>query len=195
MDKTIFLRYAGRYWLIVGLLTYVIIAVSSIIRSLEPMGFFTFMYLAVDWFASCVYYFFAGAMIGFGIDVYCAKKSRSRITIPLWLILTLGLWIISSVTVAIIQNDQVSTLLIIIFPLAFSIFFTGYAFLIVFPDVIVYSYLGKFFFDIVFLSVFGTWLYLSCKVEGKNMLARILLAIIFAIFFLGFVGCAASLAK
>ena len=199
MLNKLFKQLDGQYWLISGSLFYLGTAISSIFRSMmpgglaPPTGFIDITYLIIDWLAACIIYFFIGGMIGVAIDYFVSIYKKRKYVAPLWFWLTLALWVITSVSVALLHNPDMSTALIIVFPLAFGLFFSGSAFALMFPKVIVQSYYGKLVFDFVFLGLFGSWIYAALKLNNKTI-ARILVSLIFAILFLGFVGCAINLA-
>lgn len=164
-------------------------SISSIIRSLDGYGFLSNIYLTIDWFAACIIYFYIGAMIGHIIDYLQNKKIKH----PSWFWMIIAFWIISAVTLLIIADrTKISTVGILLFPLAYGIFLTGMTFTIILPDIIVNSHYGKLFFDLAFMAAFGFWVYYE-YIDKKKLLRKILLWIIFAVFLLGFIGCATQL--
>lgn len=199
-DKFIALR--GKYWLIVGALSYVSAVIPSIIRMIEPMSALDFIYLTIDWFAACILYFFMGAMVGHLVDWSLAKKHKEKYKQPLWLWLTLSIWVTSSLLAAIVAKPWIVPTSaeelylgwgsIIFFPLAYSIFFNGMAFNMLLPNFVQKTIYGKLLLDIIFLSFFGAWIYLTMKNQAK-IARRILLLVLFGILFLGMFGCVYSL--
>lgn len=97
------IRDKKRYWLTIGFIGYFLVALSSAIRSFTT-GFFSNVYIAIDWFASCIIYFFGCALIGLVITNWKTKKTskkrskkttkNSMETFPIWAILTLALWVV-----------------------------------------------------------------------------------------------------
>jgi len=159
-----------KWWLTLGLFFFIGISIYSVIRSFGGNDFFMDVFNIIDWFAACVIYFFIGALIGFVIDKFKNKKTKY----PLWFFLFVGLWIISIITLLIVADkSKISYLGIIFFPIIYGLFFTGMAFTILFPGAIVKTYYGKLIFDILFLAVFGFWLYYE-KTNKKMLVRKIL---------------------
>ncbi|MGV8150780.1 MAG: hypothetical protein ACP5NV_03580 [Candidatus Woesearchaeota archaeon] len=185
----------GKYWIIIGILSYLGTSISSIIRSLAQGPLSDNLYISIDWLAACIPYFFFGAILGFIVDWIIAKRQKKKITIPLWAYLTIILWIGSTIIVSIFSKPGLlEPALIIFFPLAFGIFFVGSAFVLLMPDVIEKSLYGKIFFDILYLAIFGVWIYLMIDKKKTWKTARtILLIILFFVMFLGLGGCVKNL--
>jgi hypothetical protein len=196
MKKDLKNKLNGKYWIILGILSYLGTSISSIIRSITAGPFLDNLYMAIDWFAACIPYFFFGAILGFFIDWILSKKNKKKIEFPLWFWLTLILWIGSIAIIGIFSRPGLlGPILIVIFPLAFGIFFVGSAFVLLTPDVIEKSLYGKIIFDLLYLAIFGVWLYLIInKKKTLKMIRTILLIILFFIMFLGFGGCVRTLA-
>jgi hypothetical protein len=193
-------RLKGKYWFVIGMLAYLTTSISSIIRSLMPTGIGDNIYMAIDWFAACVIYFFFGALIGWLVDYWIARKEKKKHPFPIWAILTLLLWIVGSVITAILnKQDWINVWLIIFFPMAFGIFFNGYAFAMLTPKAIEQSFYGKLIFDIFYIAFFFWWLYLEYyfnESKKRNLkLRKVLLYTLFAILLLGLYGCVNSLSK
>lgn len=188
-------KLRGKYWLILGLISYLGSSVSSIIRSLAPTTFSDNLYMTIDWFAACVPYFFYGALLGFIIDWIISKRNKEKTKFPLWFYLTLVLWIGSTIIIAIFsRSGLLEPALIIFFPLAFGIFFVGSAFVLLMPGFIEKSLYGKIVFDLIYLAIFGAWLYLSLnKAKTLKILRTILLIVLFFVMLLGFAGCVKTL--
>jgi len=184
----------GRLWLVLGVLFLVSTTAYSVIRSAItiPMGIGDLLYLSIDWLAACIIYFFLGAMGGHILDWLTALFRRKRIGHPLWFWLTLLLWIVCSSVMALSKTSE-SAALILVFPLAYGMFFAGMAFTMLLPKAIVQSHYGKLLFDILFFSLFAAWLCLYLNRPKAMALLRILILLIFAVFFLGFYGCAKAL--
>ena len=127
-------KLKGRFWLLSGVIIYLSTAISSIYRSLDSSGLGSNLYMAVDWLAACIIYFFFGAMIGFALDWFMSGKSRKKYGTPWWLILTVYLWLLSSLVIALVnKNEAINMWLIIFFPLAFGVFYSGFAFTLLSP--------------------------------------------------------------
>mgnify|MGYP000221112584 CR=1 FL=1 len=190
MKKSILKKWwKNKWWIILGVISLLATAISSIIRSLNGYDFFSNIYLIIDWFAACIIYFYIGAMIGHIIDYVQNKK----ITHPPWFWMIIVFWVICTITLIFIADrTKISMIGIFLFPLAYGIFLLGMTFTIIFPDSIVNSYYGKLLFDVIFMTIFGFWLYYEYK-DRRKILRKILLLIIFAVFILGFIGCATQL--
>jgi len=193
-------KLKGRFWLLSGVIIYLSTAISSIYRSLDSSGLGSNLYMAVDWLAACIIYFFFGAMIGFALDWFMSGKSRKKYGTPWWLILTVYLWLLSSLVIALVnKNEAINMWLIIFFPLAFGVFYSGFAFTLLSPKAFEQSFYGKLVFDILFISIFSAWIYLESIIKRedkrKKILRNSLLILIFIIFLLGFYGCASALAR
>lgn len=182
----------GRWWLIVGMALYLVAALSSIVRSLSNTGFGDNLYMAVDWLTACIIYFFLGGLFGFGVDWLLSR--RRPLSVPLWFWLTIALWAGGALIVAVTNEKELSTALILFFPWVFGIFFTGFAFVLLTPKWIEQSYAGKLVFDLLYLGVFLWWLYLANNPRARR-LRLVLLWILFGILFLGLTGCAHALAR
>ena len=164
--------------------------IYSVIVSIGDYGIFYNVFSSIDWIAACVIYFFIGAMIGHIVDYVRNRKIRH----PLWFWLIVAFWILSSITLFIFADKtQISTVEIILFPLAYEIFFTGMTFTMILPDAIVKSDYGKLVFDLVFIAAFTFWTYYEYT-NKKRLLRRILLLTLFAVLIIGFIGCTAQLA-
>lgn len=187
----------GQLWLWIGVLSYLGAAISSIIRSIEPVSIGSNLYMAVDWFAACIPYFFFGAAFGLLADWMFAKRRHEKLKFPLWFWLSVIFYFGSIIIIAIFSKPGLlSPALIIFFPLAFCIFFNGEAFVLLAPDVIEKSFFGKLVFDLIYFALFSTWLYLNVyKKESYKNLRLILLIIIFLVLILGFGGCVHFLSK
>ena len=191
MNKSLSKIIDGNYWFIFGILAYLGTSLSSIVRSIEPVSIGNNLYMAVDWFGACVPYFFFGAVIGFCIDWFFAKKRNEKIKFPLWFWLSAILYVGSIIIVAIFSRQGLlSPGLTIFFPMAFSIFFVGEAFVLLTPDIIEKSFYGKLFFDLIYIASFSLWLYLSLyKKDLFKITKYVLIIILFLIMLLGFSGC------
>ncbi len=185
-------RWKGRYWLVAGLLFYLGTSLSSIIRSIDEQSFGSHLYMAADWFAACVVYFFLGAIIGYGIDRYLLRNEKKAAATPWWVWLTLLLWVLGVGSALWWGAGKLSAIEISLFPLAFGIFFTGVAFQLFFPALVQTMFYGKLALDILFLGVFGVWLYAECAQRWK-ILRRVLLLLVFLILITNMVRCAQSL--
>lgn len=195
MKKSKTKKLNRNYWAIIGIATYLVIAISSVVRSIALTSFLDNLYMAIDWFAACIPYFFFGALIGFLIDWIIAKKNKKKIEVPLWFWLTIILLIGSTIIISIFSKQGLlEPTLIIFFPLAFGIFFVGSAFVLLMPEIIEKSLYGKIIFDLLYLGVFVAWIYLTMyKEKAFKITKKILLIIILLILFLGFAGCATNL--
>ena len=182
-----FMKLKNNYWLIIGSIVFLFIALSSIIRSITPIG--SNVEMALDWLCASVIYFFFGAIIGHFVD----WKNNKKIKHPLWFYLTISFIILSIVFVAIFANkEKIGFVATIFFPFMYGIFFTSQAFTLILPKEIYIASYAKTIFNIIFLAISGTWLY--TEIKRKITLSRILLVIMFLIFILGFIGCAIELA-
>ncbi len=178
----------GKYWFYFGLTGYLIVAFSSIFRSYEPDSLYNNAYMAIDWLSATAIYFFLIAIIGRLFDL---KKQKKH---PMWLYLISALWLISSLSALIFaSNEKMNFWLIAFFPFVFGVFFTGFAFLTIFPKLITEIIYFKLILDILFLGVFYSWIYLEYK-EKFQKLRSALLYLMFIVFFLGLSGCIRSLA-
>lgn len=181
------MKLKNNYWLFIGAAAFITLSLYSIARSLIGVTSIYYMIeISIDWLAAMTIYFFLGAMIGHIIDWIRYKKNKH----PLWVYMTIALWIISAITVAIIAD--IGILETIFFPFIYGIFFTGYAFTILTPKMLYTSTYGKLLYNIIILGIFSTWLYYTIKNKQK-LLTKILLIILFIIFFAGFIGCATAL--
>ena len=193
MANTIFHRFAGRYWLVLGALGFLAASLSSIVRSLDGSGVGSNLYMAIDWFAACIIYFFLAALVGFAIDRFLTRKQKKPVAVPLWFWLTVGLWVGGSLLVAIIAPGELSPVLLVVFPLAYGIFFPSFAFSMLFPTFVERTLYGKIVLDFIYLGVFGWWLTLEVRADKRLILKRTLLGIVFAVLALGAVSCARML--
>lgn len=195
MKKNLKSKLKGKYWLILGILSYLGTSISSIIRSLAQEPFLDNAYMVIEWLAACIPYFFFGAILGFMIDWIITKRRKEKIKVPLWFWLTLILWIGSTIIIGIFSRPGLlEPALIIFFPLAFGIFFVGSAFVLLTPDFIEKSLYGKIIFDLLYLGIFIAWLYLTIyKNKSWRITRKILLIILFFVLYLGFAGCATKL--
>lgn len=177
----------GRAWLVTGALAYLGAVIPSIIRSAEgSIG--DVLYTSADWLAACIIYFFLGAFFGHLLDWWIARKRAPKH--PLWFWLTAALWAIGSIAVGIFAREGlISPTLAIFFPFAFGIFFTGSAFTLIAPWLVQTTLYGKLLLDLIYLTVFGAWLYLSEWTRRSRALVRVLLLVVFAVLFLGIAGC------
>lgn len=181
------MKLKNNYWLFIGSAAFILLSLYSIARSLiGVISIYDIIDISIDWLAALTIYFFLGGMIGHVIDWARYKKNKH----PSWFYLTIALWLISAITVAIIAD--IGIIGTIFFPFIYGIFFTGYAFTILTPKIIYTSTYGKIIYNIAILSIFGTWLYYTIK-NKKKLLTKILLIILFIIFFAGFIGCATAL--
>ena len=168
-------------------MTFILLSLYSIIRSLvDVTSIYDSIEISIDWIAALIIYFFLGALIGHAID-WIKKKNIKH---PLWVYLTITLWLVSAITVAIIAD--IGLLETIFFPFIYGIFFTGYAFTILLPKIVYTATYGKLIYNMALIGIFSTWIYYTIK-NKKKLLTRILLIILFIIFFAGFIGCATSL--
>ena len=191
----------SRLWLALGLASFVSLTVYSIAGTLALGGFGSFsqllglLFVIIEWCTACVIYFFIGAMFGHIADMILAWRRKRTLRTPLWFWLTIALWAVTILALLVIHSRYVDPVLVWIFPLAFGIFFTSYAFTMIVPKAVASSAIAKFAFDMLFLGAFGAWLYMTLAYKKRYKSAlRVLIAAIFLVFFLGFVGCAASLA-
>jgi hypothetical protein len=186
-------QFAGRYWLILGALGFLAASLSSIVRSIEPTSLGDNLYMAVDWLAACIIYFFLAALIGFAIDRFLTRKQKKPVAVPLWFWLTVIVWVGGSLLVAIMAPGELSPVVLVVFPLAYGIFFPGIAFNMLFPAFVQKTLYGKLVLDILYLGVFGFWIYLETR-ERSVLARRVLLIVLFAVLLLGVVGCSQALA-
>jgi hypothetical protein len=161
------LRWRKQHWL------------SSAARSFEPsVG--GMAYITLDWLAACVVYFFLFAAIGQLFD-----KERER---PVWWWTTIAFYAIACVLAAIIPSaGTLGPALTIFFPFAFGLFFTGSAFALLSGD-LASSLLAKTVFDLLFLTAFGSWIWLTIR-ERRPTLRHTLLFLLFCTLLLGLSGC------
>jgi hypothetical protein len=190
--KNITNKLNGRYWLIAGVLTYLGTALYSIIRSVDPtLSIGENLFVAIDWFAACIVYFFLGALLGLIIDIIIARVKHRKIPNHSWVWLTLAIWIIGSIYIGLnARPDLLHPALIIFFPWAFGVFFTGSAFVILAPKSIEHTFYGKLVFDIIYIAIFAAWFWYETHREASTtVIRRTLLYILFAVITLGFVSC------
>lgn len=181
------MKLKNNYWILTGAITFTLLAIYSIARSLVGVtSKYDMIEISIDWLAALIIYFFIGASLGHIIDWIRNKRVKH----PLYIYLTITLWIISSITIAIIAD--IGILNTIFFPFIYGIFFTGYAFTILIPKAIYTSLYGKLIYNLALLGIFGTWIYYMIK-DKERLLTKILLIILFIIFFAGFIGCATAL--
>lgn len=181
------MKLKNNYWIFIGVFTFILLSLYSIIRSIIGVtSIYDIIIISIDWLAASTIYFFLGGMIGHVIDWVKYKKNKH----PLWFYLTIALWLISAITVAIIAD--IGIIETIFFPFIHGIFFTGYAFTILTPKMIYTSTYGKIVYNIAILSIFSTWLYYTIN-NKKKLLTKIQIIILFIIFFAGFIGCATGL--
>jgi hypothetical protein len=203
----------GKWWLILGLCTFVLMAVYNIadtyITDSSKLSIGTNAYMAVDWFAACIIYFFFGALVGYLLDWRLHARNRERTVQPLWLWLTIGLWVLSVVLCFTIVTLPVfsrvfetstggALAMILFFPIAFGVFFHGIAFLQLFPGLITKYLYTKLVLDVVLLGVFGTWLWLQAREQSSRkriIVRRVLLLLVFFILIFGLLGCVKQIAK
>jgi hypothetical protein len=181
------MKFKDNYWLITGFAFMLGITVYGIIGTFNIEARFLLNFLSIiDWIAASIIYFFFGAVIGHIIDSGKNKKLKH----PLWFYLTIALFFLSIIIVAIISDkSNVSTTLILLFPLAYGIFFSSQTFSIFVPIASMY---WKLLYNISLTAIFIAWIYLT--MHKKEQIARILLIILFLIFIVGFIGCATALA-
>jgi hypothetical protein len=189
-------HFSGRWWLIVGLFSYLSTLLSSIVRAYDPaVSLALNATMVFDWFAACVVYFFLGALFGFIVDVMVAWRAKKKLLTPLWVWYTIGLWIFSSLYIAFVITPQfVDRSLLVIFPLPYGIFYTGGAFFILARGFVQETFWGKSFLDVLFTALFFYWLYAVIYHEKETRRAQFVCTlIIFVLFVIGLFGFAVAL--
>ena len=185
--------FSGRWWLILGILSYLSTFLSSIFRAWNTEVTFALnLTMVFDWFAACVVYFFLGAMLGVIIDLIVAHFSKKKFAIPIWFWYTLGLWVISVLYIAFVATPQmVDSRLIPIFPLPYGIFYTGGAFFVLAKSLVQLTFWGKSVLDIIYTALFGWWFYLAVyKAEQQLRKQTILVSVLFIVLLIGLFGFA-----
>jgi hypothetical protein len=191
-NSTLFRKIS--YWYLLGMLAYLATFLSSVWRSLPSLGFFDFITMIFDWASGCIIYFFIGAMIGFIVDLIIARFAKRRIIIPLWLWLTGVFWITSSIAAAVFtQRADVSWVLVVLFPVAYGVFFMSYAYALLVPNSIEYLTYTKFIWNIIITAAFVCWLFVQHKTSWRTI-SRIILITLFVLLFVGMAGCVSMLA-
>jgi len=178
------------WWLAAGLFAYFATAIYGIVSTIPVLNFTDAILVSIDWLASSIIYFFFGATLGHLFEIV---KYRKKETWPVWLILLLTLWAVSSVSLFFFANRElISPALISLFPLAYGIFFPSVAYTMLVPKNLETNVLVKTLFNMALLVAGYLWLALPQK---KQLAKHILLFALFAVLFLGFVGCAVTLSQ
>ncbi len=145
---------------------------------------------ALDWLAVGVIYFFLGALFGLAVDWWRGRKKWSVKKFPDWAWLTVVLWLFGTIGGYLLTSPPYNHVLLLIFPLAYGVFFVGTAFVMLFPDIVIPYAWGKPLLDALFLGVFAGWLAFEWRSKKKTLWwRRALLFLIFFVLIVGVAGC------
>jgi len=179
-----------RWWLVTGSVLALSVALYGSYASWALDEFSGSVAAALDWFAVGVIYFFLGALLGLAVDWWRGRKKWTVKNVPDWAWLTAGLWLFGIIGGYVLTSPPYNHLLLLIFPLAYGVFFVGTAFTILFPSIVTPYAWGKPLLDVLFLGAFAGWFILAWH-NKKNTLwwRRALLFLIFFVLIIGVAGC------
>ncbi len=179
-----------RWWVVAGSILAIATAGYGIVASWALDDIVGSASSTLDWLAVGVIYFFLGGLLGLLIDWWRGRKTWSVKNVPDWAWLIGGVWLFGTIGAYALTSPPHNHALLLIFPLAYGVFFTGIAFTTLFPALVIQHAWGKPLLDALFLGVFAAWLTLEWRNEEKTIWwRRALLFIIFFVLIVGVAGC------